>query len=81
MGTTSFLRRLLGGGQGGVDRRVHELLSLCESLLAESGVPAFRTPESCADALAAYFSWRSPRPGATGSVEWPRELPKRGPLD
>ncbi|HYC23403.1 MAG TPA: CoA-binding protein, partial [Candidatus Bathyarchaeia archaeon] len=31
------------------------------ALLAESGVPAFRTPESCADALAAYFAWRSPR--------------------
>ena len=50
-------------------------------LLAESGVPAFRTPESCADALAAYFAWRSPRAVAGGSVEWPRGLPKRGRLD
>lgn len=31
------------------------------SLLAEKGVPAFRTPEACADAFAAYFAWRSPR--------------------
>ena len=31
------------------------------ALLAAKGVPAFRTPEACADAFAAYFSWRSPR--------------------
>jgi acyl-CoA synthetase (NDP forming) len=31
------------------------------SLLAAKGVPAFRTPEACADAFAAYFSWRAPR--------------------
>lgn len=31
------------------------------ALLAQKGVPAFRTPEACADAFAAYFSWRSPR--------------------
>ncbi len=30
-------------------------------LLAESEVPAFRTPEACADAFRAYFAWRSPR--------------------
>jgi len=29
--------------------------------LATQGVPAFRTPESCADAFAAYFRWRRPR--------------------
>jgi acyl-CoA synthetase (NDP forming) len=34
-------------------------------LLREAGVAAFRTPESCADALAAFFAWRAPaRPGA-----------------
>ncbi len=31
------------------------------SLLAAKGVPAFRTPEACADAVAAYFAWRAPR--------------------
>jgi acyl-CoA synthetase (NDP forming) len=31
------------------------------ALLAEKGIAAFRTPEACADAFAAYFSWRSPR--------------------
>lgn len=30
-------------------------------LLAQGGIAAFRTPESCADALAAYFAWRAPR--------------------
>ncbi|CAN0204180.1 unnamed protein product, partial [Phaeothamnion confervicola] len=29
-------------------------------LLAEAGVPGFRTPEACADALSAYFRWTSP---------------------
>jgi len=31
------------------------------SLLAQRGIPAFRTPEACADAFSAYFSWVSPR--------------------
>lgn len=31
------------------------------ALLARAGVAAFRTPEACADALHAYFSWKSPR--------------------
>src|SRR5262249_9237643 len=51
------------------------------ALLAREEIAAFRTPESCADALAAYFSWRSPREVAKGSASWPRELPKRGRLD
>jgi acyl-CoA synthetase (NDP forming) len=31
------------------------------SLLAQRGIAAFRTPEACADAFGAYFSWASPR--------------------
>lgn len=31
------------------------------AVLAGKGIAAFRTPEACADAFAAYFSWRSPR--------------------
>jgi acyl-CoA synthetase (NDP forming) len=31
------------------------------SLLAQRGIAAFRTPEACADAFSAYFSWVSPR--------------------
>jgi acyl-CoA synthetase (NDP forming) len=51
-------------------------------LLAAEGIAAFRTPEACADALAAYFAWRSPhaRP-AVAPAEWPRALPRRGRLD
>ncbi|WP_338663876.1 acetate--CoA ligase family protein [Pararoseomonas sp. SCSIO 73927] len=32
------------------------------AMLAEAGVPAFRTPEACADAIAAAFARRQPRP-------------------
>jgi len=39
------------------------------ALLAQGGVAAFRTPESCADALAAFFAWRAPRiPPRAGTV-------------
>ena len=31
------------------------------AVLAGKGIAAFRTPEACADAFAAYFSWRIPR--------------------
>lgn len=31
-------------------------------LLAEAGIAAFRTPESCADAVRAYIEWQTPRP-------------------
>ncbi|MEI4472309.1 acetate--CoA ligase family protein [Frigidibacter sp. MR17.24] len=31
-------------------------------LLQQAGIPAFRTPEGCADAIEAYLSWRDPRP-------------------
>ncbi len=49
------------------------------ALLAESGIAAFRTPESCADALAAFFAWRSPRArDASPQFEWPSRLPRRG---
>src|SRR5262249_39743577 len=29
-------------------------------LLARHGIAAFRTPEACADAIAAYFAWQPP---------------------
>jgi acyl-CoA synthetase (NDP forming) len=51
------------------------------ALLAKQDVAAFRTPESCADALAAYFAWRSPRAAPGGKAEWPAGLPKKGRLD
>jgi acyl-CoA synthetase (NDP forming) len=34
-------------------------------LLAQHGIAAFRTPEACADAIAAYLAWRDP-PAAIG---------------
>ena len=37
------------------------------ALLAERGIAAFRTPEACADALAAYFAWRPPREFGDGA--------------
>src|SRR6266699_2450656 len=52
------------------------------ALLAERGIAAFRTPEACADALAAYFAWRSPRMRpAAAPTQWPRDLPQRARLD
>jgi len=51
-------------------------------LLAEAGVPAFRTPESCADALAAYFAWTAPAPATDAKTPvWPAGLPRRDTLD
>ena len=51
-------------------------------LLAEAGVPAFRTPEACADALSAYFSWRAPHAAEHAAAPtWPKDLPATGALD
>ena len=51
-------------------------------LLAEAGVPAFRTPEACADALAAYFAWRAPVTEVdTPATVWPVNLARSGTLD
>jgi malonyl-CoA decarboxylase len=52
MSATSFLRRLLGGGAGGVDRRISDLASLCEALLAEPG--EYASTALARQALAAY---------------------------
>ena len=52
------------------------------ALLAAKGVPAFRTPEACADALAAFFAWRAPREQPTfAAIPWPADLPRQGKLD
>ncbi len=37
------------------------------TLLAEKNIAAFRTPEACADALAAFFKWRIPRKPLVGA--------------
>jgi acyl-CoA synthetase (NDP forming) len=39
------------------------------ALAAQQGIAAFRTPEGCADALAAFLAWKSPRnPSQAGPV-------------
>lgn len=44
-------------------------------LLAKAGIAAFRTPEACADAFAAYFAWRAPRDAPQLAAP---ELPRGG---
>jgi acyl-CoA synthetase (NDP forming) len=52
------------------------------ALLAQAGIAAFRTPEACADALHAFFSWKSPRKRPEGqSIQWPGDLPLKGSLN
>jgi acetate---CoA ligase (ADP-forming) len=50
-------------------------------LLTQAGVAAFRTPESCADALAAFLSWRAPQaeavPAEPSSFDIPRAPSQR----
>jgi acyl-CoA synthetase (NDP forming) len=44
------------------------------ALAAAAGIPAFRTPEACADAVASFLSWRSPRKPPALAV--PADLPE-----
>ncbi len=48
------------------------------ALLAQAGVAAFRTPEACADALHAFFAWKSPARKLGGS---PQDIPLKGKRD
>jgi len=51
------------------------------ALLAQAGIAAFRTPEACADALHAYFTWKAPRGEKPGSPPaWPAGVPAEGNL-
>jgi malonyl-CoA decarboxylase len=54
MSAASFLRKLLGGGQGGVERRTQDLVALCDALLSERG--EYASTALARDALAAYQS-------------------------
>jgi malonyl-CoA decarboxylase len=54
MSTGNFLRRLFGNGADAVDRRVQDLLSLCQALLAESG--EYASLAIARDTLAAYHA-------------------------
>jgi acyl-CoA synthetase (NDP forming) len=51
------------------------------ALLAQAGIAAFRTPEACADALQAYFSWHTPgKRSHEKPLESPKDIPRRGNL-
>ena len=52
MSTGSFLRRLFAAGQNAVDRRVQDLVALCQALLSESG--EYASAALARDALIAY---------------------------
>src|SRR5687768_5886921 len=52
MSAASFLRRLLGGGPGTIERGTRELVVLCESLLSERG--EYASTALAREALAAY---------------------------
>ena len=52
MSAPSFLRRLLGGKPPGIERKVQELVALCEALLAERA--EFAGAALARDALLAY---------------------------
>jgi len=49
-------------------------------LLLRAGVPAFRTPESCADALSAFLSRADEEGPDALPFEWPADLPTSGML-
>jgi acyl-CoA synthetase (NDP forming) len=51
------------------------------ALLAQAGIAGFRTPEACADAFHAFFSWRTPRQETREiPLEWPKDIPVEGKL-
>ena len=51
------------------------------TLLATKGIAAFRTPEACADALAAFFRWSVPRKPLVGAVLGDVSPPVKARLD
>jgi acyl-CoA synthetase (NDP forming) len=51
-------------------------------LLGKAGIAAFRTPEACADALGAFFRWKTPRkPPGKSTLKWPKGVPRKGRLN
>jgi acyl-CoA synthetase (NDP forming) len=53
------------------------------ALLQDAGIAAFRTPESCAEALAILLKRARPtaRPKPATALPWPADLPRSGPLN
>ncbi|MBR0682283.1 CoA-binding protein [Roseomonas eburnea] len=56
---------ILGAAQAGLGKPVAAFLvpqaDVSLRMLGEAGIPAFRTPESCADAIRAFLDWQAPR--------------------
>jgi acyl-CoA synthetase (NDP forming) len=51
------------------------------AMLAQAGIAGFRTPEACADALVAFFKWRTPRRQLKAKPPaWPKGLRRKGRL-
>ena len=57
---------ILGAAQAGLAKPVAAFLvpqaDISLRMLGEAGIPAFRTPESCADVIRAFIEWKAPRP-------------------
>jgi malonyl-CoA decarboxylase len=58
MSASSFLRRLIGSGRGGMDGRMQHLFALCDALLSESG--EYASTALSREALAAYQGLDAP---------------------
>lgn len=56
---------ILGAAQAGLAKPVAAFLvpqaDVSLRMLGEAGIPAFRTPESCADVIRAFIEWKAPR--------------------
>lgn len=56
---------ILGAAQSGLPKPVAAFLvpqaDVSLRMLGEAGIPAFRTPESCADVIRAFIDWQAPR--------------------
>jgi acyl-CoA synthetase (NDP forming) len=50
------------------------------ALLKQAGIAAFRTPESCADALSVFFEAQTQAPPDLPNTPWPATLPRNGLL-
>ena len=71
---------ILGAAQSGLAKPVAAFLvpqaDVSLRMLGEAGIPAFRTPESCADVIRAFLDWQAPR-AMPESPAVAHELPAR----
>jgi acyl-CoA synthetase (NDP forming) len=71
---------ILGAARAGLAKPVAAFLvpqaDVSLRMLGEAGIPAFRTPESCADSIRAFLDWRAPAP-VHEATAIPHALPAR----